>query len=150
MDTVIGFIKWVPIAVWSAIIASLLTLFGVLLTNYGNNRRLIRQLSHDAVQRDRERAMEMRRQVYLDAAEAVTANHMVLMNLPNLEIPDSELGEQFSKSAATISKVNVVGSSDTVRAVSEFSLCLAGKYLQLTAKRLPFIQRKILKRRPAR
>ena len=138
----IALIRTIPDVVWAAVIASLLTICGVLVTNRGNRRALKEQLLHDAQQRDRERNMELRRDVYLEATEAITTNHMVLMRLTNLEIPDSELGQQFSESAAAISKVSVIGSADTVRAVSELSTELGVRYLQLTAKRLPLIDRK--------
>lgn len=138
----IALIRTIPDVVWAAVIASLLTICGVLLTNRGNRKVLKDQLLHDAQQRDRERNMELRRDVYLEGAEAITKNHMVLMRLPNLEIPDSKLGQEFSESAAAISKVSVIGSADTVRAVTELSTELGVKYLQLTAKRIPLVDRK--------
>lgn len=143
MAELIAVLRIIPDVIWAAVIASLLTLGGVLLTNIGNNKRLTNQLLHDAKQRDRERSMELRRQVYLEAAEAITANHMILMKLTDMTIQDSELAQQFSDSAATLSKVNVIASVDTVKAVSELSSALGAKYLQLTAKRIPLVQRKI-------
>jgi len=141
MKEIFTLVKLVPDVIWAAIAASLLTLGGVLATNRGSYNRLIKQLTHDANQRDRERRMELRRQVYLEAAEAMTANYLIISMLPNLTITDSYLSKQFSDSAVSISKVNVIGSNDTVKAVSELSTAIATKYLQLTARRLPLVQR---------
>ena len=52
-------IKLVPNVIWAAIIASLLTLIGVVLTNIDNNRRLIKQLEHEGAQRDKEREIRI-------------------------------------------------------------------------------------------
>lgn len=134
-------VRSVPEVIWAAITASLLTLGGVLVTNRGNYKRLSEQLFHDASQRDKERKMELRRQVYLEAAEAITANYLIINKLPDLSITDSYLSKQFSDSAASISKVNIIGSDDTVKAVSELSTIIATKYLQLTVKRIPLLQR---------
>ncbi|MCF7887673.1 MAG: hypothetical protein K9L76_00185 [Candidatus Omnitrophica bacterium] len=134
-------LKLIPDVIWAAIIASLLTLSGVLATNRGHYQRLIKQLSHNANQQDKERRMELRRKVYLEAAEAITSNYLVINKLPNLTITDLDLSKEFSNSAASINKVNVIGSDETVKAVSELSTMISTKYLYLAAKRLPLIQR---------
>ncbi|MBI4825332.1 MAG: hypothetical protein HY807_02780 [Nitrospirae bacterium] len=132
----------IPDVVWAAIIASFLTLGGVLLTNRGSNKRLTNQLLHDAQQRDRERSMELKREVYLKATEAITVNHMILMKLTNLNVQELEIAQQFSNAAATIAKVNIIASTKTVNAVSDLSSELGENYLQLLAQRIPLVQRK--------
>jgi hypothetical protein len=135
------FVESIPDAVWAAIIASLLTLSGVLATNRGNYKRLIKQLYHDAEERDKERKMDLKRQVYLEAAEAIMSMYSILNRLPDLTIIDSDLSEQFFNSSVSISKVNVIESDLTVKAISAVSLAISRKYLELTAKRLPLVQR---------
>lgn len=132
----------IPDVVWAAVIASLLTLGGVFLTNRGSYKRMLKQLEHESTQKDRERNMGIRRQVYLDAAEAVTENHLILMKMSDLSILDSDLSKQFSKSAAIISKVYAIGSAKTVKTVSDLTTAIGSKYLSLIAERTPLIQRK--------
>jgi hypothetical protein len=132
----------VPDVVWAAVIASLLTLGGVFLTNRGSYKRLLKQLEHESFQKDRDRNMEIRRQVYLDVAEAITQNHLILTKISDLGISDSDLSKQFSKSAAIISKVYVIGSAETVKTVSELTSAIGSKYLLLIAERIPLVQRK--------
>ena len=141
MEVFFALVKSIPEVIWVAIIASLLTLSGVMATNRGNYNRLIKQLSHDAIERDRDRKMDLRRQVYLEAAEAITANYLIINKLPNLTITDSDLSKQFSDSAISISKVNVIGSDITVKSVTDLSSAISRKYLFLTAKRIPLVQR---------
>ncbi|MBU1130453.1 hypothetical protein KKE45_04005, partial [Patescibacteria group bacterium] len=127
----------IPDVVWAAIIASVITLTGVYLTNRGSFNRLIKQLDHESYQKDRDRNMELRRQVYLDAAEAITGNHLVLAKISILDVSDSDLSNQFSKSAAIISKVYAIGSAKTVKTVSELTSVMGSKYLLLIAERIP-------------
>jgi len=128
--------------IWAAIIASLLTLGGVLLTNRGSNNRLKYQLEHDAKEREDIRLMELRKSVYLKSVEAISKNHMILAQMPNLELSDTEVVQTFSRSSATIAKVNLVGSQETVRAMTKLSSELGAAYMKLSAKRLPLIARK--------
>jgi len=129
--------------VWAAVIASLLTLGGVMLTNRGNNKRLISQLEHDAKERENVRLMELRKSVYLESVEAISRNHLIVAQMPNLELSDYEIVQVFEKSSSSISKVNLVGSESTVRAMSKLSSELGAIYMKLSAKRLPLISRKV-------
>ena len=134
-------IALIPDVVWAAIIASLLTVLGVFLTNRGSSHRLLKELLHDSEQRDRERNMDLRREIYLKAAEALTVNHMVLMKLSDLSTSYSELSNQFSKTTASISKVNIIGSNKTVEAVTTLSSIIGKKFLELSAQRYPLMLR---------
>ncbi|MGH8349344.1 MAG: hypothetical protein ACRES5_22700 [Pseudomonas sp.] len=63
------FIRSVPDVVWSGLLASGLTLGGVLISNRSNKSRLEMQLNHDATIKSQERTASLRRDVYLDAAK---------------------------------------------------------------------------------
>lgn len=115
------FISKVPDTIWAAIIASLITLGGVLLSNLDNRKRLKEQLIHDSNQRDREREMAIRREVYFAAAEAVAVSQERLGRIASMEM--RELGEKFSSSSLSpaINKIQLIGSEKTVAAVSAFN-----------------------------
>jgi len=59
IEVITNILYKVPDAVWAAIIASLLTLGGVIATNAGNNKRLKSQLEHDAAERENLRLMDL-------------------------------------------------------------------------------------------
>lgn len=63
------FLKSVPDVIWSGLLASFLTLGGVLLSNRGYTQRLRLQLDHDAAEKTKERTAILRRETYLRAAE---------------------------------------------------------------------------------
>jgi len=142
IETLLEIICKIPDAVWAAIIASLLTLGGVLLTNRENNKRFIAQLAHEADIRKTERLMELRTDVYLPAIESVSNTYLTLAKMSDLDLSDKAISEVFSKSSASISKINIVGTIGTVKALTALSLTLSETYLQLVAKRKPLIERK--------
>jgi len=59
IEVITNILYKVPDAVWAAIIASLLTLGGVIATNAENNKRLKSQLEHDAAERENLRLMDL-------------------------------------------------------------------------------------------
>lgn len=131
-----------PDVVWAALLASLLTLSGVLLANRSSRIRQIAELKHDASQRDREREMALRRDVYLGAAGAISRAQSMLMRLADLNVADQELSAAFSRDSSAMAQVHVVGTNKTVQAISAFSQELGAAFLELTLKRLPLLERK--------
>ena len=125
--------------IWAAVIASLLTLGGVLLTNLGNNRRLIAQLKHDKDIRDREREMSLKKDVYLAAAESITISMSAIARLHDITIPHDVLGKEISAASSSIGKIQVVGNEETVKATSIFSREHGTSYLKLLVKRIPIV-----------
>jgi hypothetical protein len=69
MEYIEAVIDLLPEVVWAAIISSLIAWFGVFLQNRNETKRNKLRLEHDAIQRDKEREMGLRREVYLGAKE---------------------------------------------------------------------------------
>jgi len=142
IELIEDFLCSIPNTVWAAIIASCLTLGGVLLTNRGNSNRLLSQLAHDADERNNERFMRLRKEVYLPAVESISNNYLMLSKMSNLDLTENEILDTFSKSSASISKINLIGTLETIKAMSALSFSLTSTYLKLTAKRIPLIEKK--------
>lgn len=135
-------IRAIPDTVWAAIIASLLTVGGVLLTNRESSKRLLAQLKHDSAQRDRERHMSLRRDVYLQAAEAISRTQAILGRLLDLNTPDGDLATESRIDSGVIARIQVVGTDQTVRAVSAFMNEFAVAYAELSFERICLVERK--------
>jgi hypothetical protein len=136
------FLSKVPDVVWAAVIASLLTLGGVWLTNRGNNKRLLDQLQHDAAERARERQMSLRREVYLKAAEAISKAYTILMGLPQADLQSTAWKADVNAISESLMKVHVVGTDDTVASITRFSSEFSKALIELSEKRLPLDQLK--------
>lgn len=135
-------INQIPAVVWAAVIASLLTLVSVFFTNRNARIQQLASLKHDAAQRDREREMSLRREVYLRVAEAISKSQNLLVRLPDLNISDQELNAEFRQDSAFIAKIQVVGTNATVQAVSMLLQKLATAYMELSLQRFRLIERK--------
>ncbi|MEK6801916.1 MAG: hypothetical protein AABZ34_04520 [Nitrospirota bacterium] len=126
------------------IIGGLITLIGalggVILTNRAHDLRLQMQLAHDRELKNRDREMSLRKEVYLAAAEAISAGLMAVGRFANLEITHDKLTEDYQSKAASLAKINVVAKETTMRAVSMFSSELGATFLRLFVKRFPLIR----------
>ncbi len=137
---------------WGIIIGAGFTLTGVHLTNLANDRRLKEQLGHDRDQKNiqlehdrdlknRERGMSLRKEIFLDAAEAIHAGLITMSRLAHLEIPPDKLTDDYMSKASSIAKVHVVAQETTIKALLHFSGEFAVTFLRLGAKRLPLLRK---------
>lgn len=138
------YLNAVPNVIWAALIAfssavcaSLLTVGGVLLQARNSRALQIATLQHDAKQRDREREMSVRREIYIPAADAVSRMQNNLLKLANLDVPDQEINETYTDSAAVLGRVQVVGQNALVQAISAYLLAYGEAYLELYFERAP-------------
>lgn len=120
------FIRSVPDVVWSGLLASGLTLGGVLISNRSNKSRLEMQLNHDSNIKSQERTASLRRDVYLDAAKKMPK---ALSSL----IEPSDRDDSFTVSASlsdffsVAAQIQLVAEPMTASLVSE----LVSKYNDL-------------------
>lgn len=120
----------IPDVIWSGVIASLLTLGGVLLANRSSTTRLKIQLEHESQEKAKQRRAELRKEVYLVAAEETVRANAYLASLPNADLskPDSVTPLQGFFAAAA--KLQMVADTKTALHTSQ----LVGTYGQLLFK----------------
>lgn len=85
------------------------------LTNHANDRRLKRQLDHDRDMRSRERELSLRKDIYLAAAEAISAGLIAIGRFANLDIPHEKLTEAYLDKSPSIAKVHVIAKEQTAK-----------------------------------
>lgn len=125
----------VPPTIWGFIIGSLLTVLGVVLTNAANTKRLRLQHEHEWKLESKERNLNLRRDVYLAAMEAIATSVATIGRFGNLNIPSDELELVLTDKSPAFSRVSIVGQEATIQAVATFSRELTGTFLRLSAKR---------------
>lgn len=113
-----------------------------MIANRANDRRLRKQLKHDREMRNRERALSLRKDVYLSAAEAVSAGIAVIARFADLEIPDNKLMESYIDKSSEIDKVHVIANERTAEALTNLISGLNAAYLRVAVKRYPLIAQK--------
>src|SRR6266704_7145489 len=135
-------IEKIPATIWGVVAGSFFTLIGVALTNRANDRRLREQLAHDRRIKDRDRELSLRKDVYLAAAEAVSAGFMAVGRFANLDISNEAVTADYIEKSPSIAKVHVIAREDTAKAVATFTGELAAVYLRLFAKRITLVAKK--------
>ena len=147
----------VPLALWIAVgvavLSAIITLVSVAMSNRNsrsnlreqlrlNAEQFAAQLTHDSEQRERERAMSLRREVYLEAAAALSHTSTVIGRLADIYNDQKALAEDFAADLAKIGKVHIVGSAQTVQAIMNYLNVVGPSFAELVAKRVPLTIRK--------
>lgn len=125
-----AFLMNIPDLIWSGVIASTLTLGGVLLANRSSTTRLRIQLEHESLEKAKQRRAELRRDVYLFAAEEFVKANTYLASLPNADISKPDANTPIQGFFAAAAKLQMVADTKTALHTSQ----LVGTYGQLLFK----------------
>lgn len=142
LTEILNLIEKIPATFWGVVIGAFFSLGGVSLTNHANGRRLHAQLAHDRDMKARERELSLRKDIYLAAAEAVSAGLITVSQFSDLDIPHDKLTEAYIDKSPSITKVYVIAREQTAEAVANFVGELGATYLRLFAKRYPLVAEK--------
>lgn len=127
-----------PTVVWSGIVAALISLGGIVLSNWSTARRLRIQLEHDAIEKLKDRLGVLRKEVYLQLYSDIAAMQGHLGALSSKDPTSPEFGSPVQTVNAQLAKVQLVGSDEVMKHASElqalyteslFALMIAAKPL---------------------
>lgn len=120
---------------WGIVIGSGLTILGGILANR-HERKLQREaLDQDATQREKDRKMSLRRDVYLPAADSILRAQNLTMRLLNPATQIEEIALQLSNELHIIRRTLVVGSDKTIQSVLMISDALVDTFETLVFQR---------------
>lgn len=133
--TFIEFLQGVPAPAWGlagAAVGVLGTLGATALSNRSNDKRFEKQLKNDAEQRSKDRAASLRRDVYLNAAEELTAINTALGQLASLDPADTgKLTASVMGFFKATAKVSLVAGKETRKKVAELSGAYGELFVEL-------------------
>jgi hypothetical protein len=89
-----------------------------------------------------EREQNTKKEVYMEAIEAITKSHNMVSSFSNLNISEEQITSGFTEQAGKIAKVQIVGSRETVQAVTIFMSEIGTATLNLMLERMTLINRK--------
>lgn len=121
----------IPDVIWSGIIASFLTLSGVLISNRSNTTRLMKQLTHDRDEKVKERTMTLRRDVYLKATEELVKLNALLASLPQQDMAKGNFGEGFIGFQTASARLQLVAEPQTTLLAMRLSATYGELFLDL-------------------
>ncbi|UJH77385.1 hypothetical protein L0U95_22150 (plasmid) [Burkholderia cenocepacia] len=129
----------IPNVVWSGIVASLITVLGVLVTNAGLSKRHRQQLAHSASESKVEREMELRRDIYMPAIEATVIATSAIGGLSNPVTSQDDVTEKYADAAAKLGKASAIASPETVRTLGTLTERMRVLYTKLLICRQPIM-----------
>jgi len=132
--TLVELLSRVPSTFWGVVVGSFFTLAGITLTNRNASKNL-------KIQRE----MDLRKDVYLAAAEAIAAGLLALGRIANINT-QSEAMAEFNKVGPAIAKVYVIARIETIDAVVAVQSALTSGILRLQLYVMPVM---VLKNRLA-
>lgn len=89
-----------------------------------------------------EREKDIKKEVYLQAVEALTRSQNVVASLSNLNINEQQITSSMTDDAGSIAKVQIVGSEKTVKAITTIMSSIGSAILELMLERSVLVNRK--------
>ncbi len=142
LNAIVQQLDAIPASFWGVVIGSFFSILGVALTNRASEKRLNAQLAHERASSTKNREMELRKEVFLSAAEAVAAGMTSISRFVDLEIPNAQVTELYVEKSPAISKVHVIAGTETVLSLARFTSRLEALYLELFTKRYELMSEK--------
>lgn len=137
VESVKELLSIVPDVVWSGLLASAMTLGGVLMSNRSNTTRLRIQLTHDATEKAKERTGKLRQDVLLQTAEAFGRANRFLSSLPTADITKINISEEMQGLFTVVAKLQLVAEPSTALVVNELSASYGTALLRLLSATTP-------------
>jgi hypothetical protein len=131
LETILETLRSVPEGIWGVIIGSVLAFTGT----YAATRA---QLRHDAAQRELDRKMQLRKEVFLEAAEGVAGTEY-FTRLANTEIPLTDVSAPPGK-AGWLNKLQTVASAEAIEAFYDANAAVGAAAFDLFHRRIAIDQ----------
>ena len=104
MELLIIWIAKVPNVIWSAVIASCLTISGVFLTNRGNVRRQEAVLEYEKEKFKSAQKLALKKEVFLNVASSFADVLGVIPKLMNLDFSQKEIHREMESHGGIVAK----------------------------------------------
>lgn len=142
-----GYLLGTSVALFSVLLGSIFALFGVYSTNRTNQKNLRTQLAHDQQMRAEEHAhdqamrakeheLNLRKQIYLDAAEAIALGMASVTEIQNLNKSALDVREAFGKRASGMARLHVVASEEVALKFAQLYRELDDTFMTLRVDRM--------------
>jgi hypothetical protein len=142
LTEIVGFLKSIPDVIWSGVIASIITLSGVFLSNISNNNRLKLQLKHDADEKAIERTATLRREVYLETVGELVKANSHLSSLPQIDVTKTNLADGLQGFSIAAARLQLIAEPKTSLLVSQLSASYGELTFKLMIDLIPLIKAK--------
>jgi len=137
LGVLIAAIASIPDAVWSALLASVIALGGVLLSNRNSLRQLQIRQQHESLEKERDRRSALRNSLYLKVVEEAAGVSAYLASLPTMDPTARNLGDGLQPFVRLSSQVQLAASDETAKAMAELTAAYSELFSRLMIKAIP-------------
>ncbi len=131
LEVVGGVIEFVPDVIWSGLLASVITLSGVWVSNRSNNQRLSVQLKHDSVEKEKERIYALRSVVYLSVVEVIDVTLIHLSSLISRDVSKLDVSSEMQIVAGAMAKLKLVAEPETSKLANELGIAMGAVFMKI-------------------
>ncbi len=142
MEILICWISKVPNVIWSGIIASCLTFFGVYLTNKGNAKRQTSLLLHEKEKFQSEQKLALKKEVFLNVASSFADVLGVIPKLMNLEMSEKYINKKIEGHSGIVAKSYLAAKEDSVAEILNYSAEIGDSLITLLKERMILLDHK--------
>jgi arsenate reductase-like glutaredoxin family protein len=116
------------------IVVSLIGLFGVfigiLASSIINRKSISAQNAHDSQEREKERAYELKKNVFINAGEGIQMMSQLIGTITNESLDLKNISQEFGHAASLVGKSSIAASERTMEATSDY-LTKASEFFML-------------------
>jgi chorismate mutase len=132
----------IPGTFWGVLVGSFFSIGGVMLSNRASDRRLQAQFKYERELRISDSELSLRKDIYLEATEAISAGFLSLGKMADLEIPNNDVFGKYTEKSPAISKIQIIGNENTLNAIADISSELAKAIMKLSINRMILLSKK--------
>ena len=109
------------------------TILGGIISYFASKKTLEKQLSHDSIEKDKERKQITKKEIYLQAVDNLSKANSYLGSIININLQNTNLYDGFKDFFMSVSKINLISTEKTIKTITELST----KYQTLILKLMP-------------
>lgn len=134
----------IPTIVWSGVVASFISLAGVVLSNRSSLERLKEQLRHDSGEKYRDRISELRKEVYLKLVTQMTLAGGHFGSLAGKDPTSADFAGPLQMVMSELAKAQLVGSRETAALAADMTAIYGEALVCLLVAAKPMHELKIV------
>lgn len=135
LNAVAQILDRIPASFWGVVVGSFFSIVGVAITNRASYKRLYAQLEHERQSKTKDREMALRKEVFLSAAEAISAGMETIGRFANFDIPNDQVTKPYVEKAPAIAKAHIIARTETILLLVQLVSRLGSLYIELFARR---------------
>jgi hypothetical protein len=139
---IVRLLEKIPASFWGVAFGSIISIIGINATNKASDKRLMKQFDNDREQKTKDREMTLRKEIYMEASEALSAGLMCISKFSNLNLSYDEITNEYIEKAPSIAKVHVIAKIETIEAIANFTAELSLIFISLANTRFELMKQK--------